>query len=88
MPARIITIVMTIIISSSVKAATPSLRRLDKMGRRAFREPNAVMEKVLMRNLPAGVFRSVDRHGLGLRINIEDIMPTPAAGIRIVLHGA
>src|SRR5258708_28255168 len=87
-PARIMIIVITIIISSSENPAASKPRRVDALGRSVFLEPRAVISKDVMRSLPVGVLRPVDSHRLGLRIDVEDIASAPAGRIRVVLNGA
>src|SRR5690348_396813 len=88
MPARIMTIAMTIMISSSVNPTVQKPRRAGEMCRRGFRRLKTVGQKGFMRELPVRIFRPVDGYRLGLRINIEHIVAAPACGICVVLHGA
>src|SRR5258708_1775320 len=88
MPARIMIMTMTIMISSRVNPAAQIPRCADEMWRRVFLHPRTGMGKGLIRALPLGVFRPVDRCRLGLRIYVEHVVPAPTCGIGVVLHSA
>src|ERR1700733_11289467 len=88
MPARIKMIVMTIIISMSENPAARHPRRLEEPSPGVRCRPKVGNWKEFMRALPVGIFRPVRRHRLGLRVNVKNVVPAPAGGIRVILHGA